>query len=166
MTLHESIQLGTAQFAAAQTSEPSGRSDAARAERLDRGRRRLLPGIGVRILRRSTELGWVREPRLSEHRASCSRCSTRLVSAPPSSSWVGWRIGSRISCAPSAGRGHELASHSYEHRLVYDTSPSVSRRSSPGQARAGVCRGRANPRLSGTELLDYASVTMGARRLD
>ena len=63
-----------------------------------------------------------------------------------------------------AAAGHEVASHGYAHRLVYDQTPCgvprgrAARQGDP-RGRGGQTRGR----LPGAELLDHAAVAVGAR---
>ena len=114
-------------------------------------------------------LGRLRQPR---RRPTRSRCSTIFAEArrarPPSSSSAGWPSATRTWSAASSQAGHELASHSYWHRLVYDLTPASSaticgapaRSSSRGPRRAPV-RGFRAPSYSITR-----AVAVGARRPD
>ena len=79
---------------------------------------------------------------------------------------LGGRALSRARAAIVAG-GHELASHGYAHRLIYDQTPDAFRddvrRAKALLEEIGGVRG---PRLSGAELLGDAAIAVGARRPD
>ena len=64
-----------------------------------------------------------------------------------------------------AAAGHEIASHGYDHQLVYTLTPEQFRedvRAAKAAARGRVRRAR--PRLPGAELLDRRIEPVGARR--
>ena len=66
-----------------------------------------------------------------------------------------------------AQRGHEVASHGYAHRLIYDQTPAafredVRRAKAILEDAAGVRRRR----LPRAELFDHAAVAVGARHPD
>ncbi len=63
--------------------------------------------------------------------------------------------------------GHELASHGYEHRLVYSQT-SREFREDLRRARVALeqAGGMSGPRVSRAELLDRSPVAVGARRAD
>ena len=77
---------------------------------------------------------------------------------------LGGRTRSRSSCATSPRRGHEIASHGYAHRLVYDqTRGGLSRGCPPRQAAARGRHRHHRGGLSGAELLGHAPIAVGAR---
>ncbi len=66
-----------------------------------------------------------------------------------------------------AAAGHEIASHGYGHRLVYDQTPDEFRddvRRSKAAIEAGLRPAR--PRLPRPELLDHRALALGPRRAD
>ena len=81
------------------------------------------------------------------------------------------RLGRRAvpgrSCGRIARDGHEVASHGYWHRLVYDQTPDEFR-DDLRRARDVLEDGgrRAGPRLSRAELFDHRALALGARRAD
>ena len=126
MSLHESIQLGTAQLAAAQTREPSGRSDA-----------RVLNALTVDVedyFQVSAFEYCVDRLNWDGFESRVCRNTERLLEMFEEAGvratffvvgWVADRFPHLVRAISRAG--HELASHSYEHRLVYDMSPSSFR---------------------------------------
>ena len=79
--------------------------------------------------------------------------------------WVAERHPALVTRIVAAG--HEVASHGYGHRLVYDQTPDRvpgRRAARQGAARAGHWRG--GQRLPRAQLLDRAAIAVGARRPD
>jgi hypothetical protein len=66
-------------------------------------------------------------------------------------------------CDEFADAGHELASHGYAHRLVYDQTPRAFRRMSGSEKADRGCLWQRGARIPGPELLDHAAF---ARALD
>ena len=62
---------------------------------------------------------------------------------------LGGRAASRRSCARSPREGHEIASHGYAHRLVYDLTPAAVPRGHP------ALEGRARRRPSAHRCIGY-----------
>ncbi len=77
---------------------------------------------------------------------------------------LGRRAASRAR-ADDRARGHEVASHGYAHRLVYDQTPAAFRDDvrRAKQLLEDAC-GRRRRRLPGAELFDHAALAVGARR--
>ena len=67
------------------------------------------------------------EPRVPQHRPAARPLRASSTYAPRSSCSAGWRSGIRTSCGNIAARGHEIASHGYAHRLIYDQTPAAFR---------------------------------------
>ena len=108
-------------------------------------------------------------------RAASARNTERLLGDPRPSrrprdvlrARLGGRAVSRRWCGVSPARGHEIASHGYAHRLVYDQTPEafrddVRRAKDALEDATGVPR----VRLPGAELFDYGAVALGARYPD
>ena len=97
-----------------------------RANAMTRGRRGLLPR--QRLRRRRAARAWAvdGEPRRAPTPSGCSPCSTSRRARHLLRARLGGRTGSGASCGHRA-RGHELASHGYAHRLVYDQTPEAFR---------------------------------------
>ena len=62
-----------------------------------------------------------------EHRPAARRSSTSTAFAARSSCSAGWPNGIPIWCGASPRAGHEVASHGYAHRLIYDQTPAAFR---------------------------------------
>ena len=138
-------------------------------QRDDRRRRGLLPRQRVRRRRAAERAGTTLESRVvAQHRSAARRCSTSTASARRSSCSAGWPSAIPALVARIAARGHELASHGYWHRLVYDADAgrsSATTCAAPSDViedAAGVPRAR----LPRAELLDHRAVAVGARRAD
>ena len=138
-----------------------------RPQRDDDRRGGLLPRLGLRR-RRLARSHWASfESRVvPQHRPAARAASTRPACAPRSSCSAGWPSGFPSSCGGSTRAGHELASHGYDHRLVYDKTPGrVPRRPAPRQGRRSRdAAGVDVTRLSRAELLGHRAVAVGARR--
>ena len=87
---------------------------------------------GDRAARSSWDVA--REPRLPRTPSGCSTSSTRPASGDVLRARLGGRALSATWCARSRPAGHELASHGYAHRLVYDQTPEEFRRRSAPRA--------------------------------
>jgi peptidoglycan/xylan/chitin deacetylase (PgdA/CDA1 family) len=62
-----------------------------------------------------------------------------------------------------AAAGHEVASHGYSHRLIYNQTQAEFH---AVQASAGRSDWRSGYRISSRQLLDYAEVALGFRHVD
>ena len=87
----------------------------------------LLPRQRVRWHRAAGDLGRDGEPRRREHRPSARALRRVRSSRDVLRARLGGRAASGSGCAALRQRGHEVASHGYAHRLIYDQTPSAFR---------------------------------------
>ena len=133
-------------------------------ERDDRGRRGLLPRVGVRRRRLARRWDCVREPRVAiPIAARALRRAERARDVLRPGLGRGAFPGPRATIAEA---GHEVASHGYDHQLVYTLTPNSFARTSAGQ---GGDRKRRRRGVVGFRAPSYSvieSSLVGARRAD
>ena len=89
------------------------------------------------------------------------------VSRRHSSCSDGWQSDFEIWSGEFRDRGHEIASHGYAHRLIYDQTPAAFREDvRTSKDLLEQVTGEAGQRVSGTELLGDTAHAVGARCVD
>ena len=142
-------------------------SIATRRQRDDDRRRGLLPRQRVRRARCRARCGARSRAVLSPTPTGCSTYwpSTTCAAHSSCSGWVAERHPALVQRIAAAG--HEVASHGYGHRLVYDQTPAcLPRRCTSRQGAARADDWGAGARLPGAELFHCAPIAVGTRRAD
>ena len=143
------------------------RRDASIVNAMTHRRRGLLPRQRLRRHRAAHRVGADGEPRRAPTPTRLLEIFDESGVGARSSSSAGSPSGIPQLVRAIAARGHEIASHGYAHRLVYDQTPRAFRedvRRAKALLEDGC--GRAGRRLPRAELLDHAAVAVGARRPD